>query len=408
MGNPKKLVVISLALLLLLVPVMLGCGAKATGLKVVKIGWISGLTGPAASSNEQVLDLHQALVQYINADDPIPGVKLALEVYDTRYDPAKASLGYAKLKDAGVVAIVTGDPIVNDTVRPLLERDQIPMLSYAPSQYSLDPPSYTFAFAQPMECIADAFLEYIHETWDYAGKGRNPRLANMGWDMSFGKTHGVFAQAHAADFNVDFVDQELAPIGTMDMSVNLDHVANAGADYVMAAMLPAPFLSVMREANIRYPGQMVFMQTFVPAKALVDALGSELMEGVIDVTVVGSTPDLAGVQLMQSILTNYSPGYLDKWGSEMGIYMNVPGMMLLFEAMRTVVAQKGIDALTGENIYEAMQTVQVDTGGLLPGPLYYGTDRRYHTYGTPLDIYIAGTWEMLGEGKWYGAGFAPF
>src|SRR4030042_1152078 len=114
----KNMGVCLLALALLALPslALFGCGGEEEGVVTIRVGYLTDLTGVAASAMQPnqwaILDAWE----YLEENDPIPGVKLKLEPYDTQMNAARVIPGYEWLKERGVVAIFSFMPQNTDII----------------------------------------------------------------------------------------------------------------------------------------------------------------------------------------------------------------------------------------------------------------------------------------------------
>ena len=201
-----------------------GCGDDNGDTKktTINIGILTDLTGPAAvalvpltwSLEDGVSELNAGLIPW---GPKLPeGVELKVIAYDTALNQAKFIPGYEWLKEKGCPVIIS---IFNDCSEVLKERaaqDKIPVLGLATSAPMVFPPGWIFAF----DCIANwdaqLMMKWITDHWDYAGTGRNPKIATVGYADAWGKENvrGTEDWMEANPGKVDYIGTWLAPVGT--------------------------------------------------------------------------------------------------------------------------------------------------------------------------------------------------
>jgi ABC-type branched-subunit amino acid transport system substrate-binding protein len=377
-----KVVGFGMAVILAALSFAVACGKTAEEVKVVKIGWVGAFTGAASATYDAWLVGTQVYLNYINDEDPIPGVKLEFDLYDTRYDPSREVLAYYKMEEDGVLAINTVASAFQVTAKPLAEEDKIPIIAGATGKDSVEPPGWIFGVNVPQPQCARIGLQFIHENWDYEGEGRNPKLAVFGWNMPFGLDHIRACEAFAADFDIDLVLTEMTPVGTMDMSVNGQRGISSGADWFMEALLPGPLASVLREVYTTAPGQVESLCFYSRWSELLEAVGAA-GEGlyISNYNCDFQEPTPAGVSFMAGLMDKAYPGGWEAY-NDPTVLMQVPAIMFLVKAIRTIVAEDGVEGLNGEKLYEVMQTIELDTEGIYHDPIYYGSDNRVGAAGT--------------------------
>jgi branched-chain amino acid transport system substrate-binding protein len=90
-----------------------GTASAAASGTTIKVGVITTLTGPQASSSTQAATVAPAWADWVNASGGIGGHPVSVTVLDDKGDPATAQSDYQKLAGAGVAAIIIGS---DDTV----------------------------------------------------------------------------------------------------------------------------------------------------------------------------------------------------------------------------------------------------------------------------------------------------
>ncbi len=365
----KRMLALILGILLLVAPLATACGGKsAETTTVVKVGFLNNLTGASATSNEGFLAGQEVYYRYANDENLIPGVKIELVPYDVRYDSAREILGYQKLKQEGVVAIQSASGSALDKIRTLADQDQIPIISNSVTKLQVIPPGYILAIIAPFEWCGEVALQYIHENWDYQGKGRNPRVAGIGWNMAYGMGQSTGGAAWASEYEVDWLGTEVLPVGTMDCSVNARRIADLGADYCFANLLAGPCASFLKELYVRAPGQVT---CFIGAASFAEYFTAcgEAMEGHI-FTTVGNTFEQHGTAIdeLRTLMDRYYPDGWEQFNNPLAA-ITFPGAKLLVGALQKIVEEQGVEAINGTNLYEAMLATEVDCDGIYPGKI---------------------------------------
>ena len=121
------------------------------GAAPIRIGALFSVTGPASFLGEPEKNTLELLVKELNAKGGIKGSKVELIVYDTQGDATKAvQLANKLIKDDQVIAII-GPSTTGETmaVKPVTEKEQIPLISCAAGSKITDPVNpWTFKTAQ--------------------------------------------------------------------------------------------------------------------------------------------------------------------------------------------------------------------------------------------------------------------
>ncbi len=121
--------IIAVVLVLALVLSMAACGAG--GGKTIKIGVLSGTTGPAAVHGVPVKQAAELAAEEINAAGGINGKEIEIIAYDTKGDATEGVNAYNKLRDQEEVVAIIGGTYSGVTLgfKDLAVADNMPCLS---------------------------------------------------------------------------------------------------------------------------------------------------------------------------------------------------------------------------------------------------------------------------------------
>ena len=73
-----------------------------------------------------------------------------------------------------------------EMLKPLCEKDKIPLFVAGATEAIIEPPGWVFAYPPPYEDQAQAFLKWLSINWDYTKEGRKPRIGAFGWNEPMG------------------------------------------------------------------------------------------------------------------------------------------------------------------------------------------------------------------------------
>lgn len=231
MKHWKKAIVCVLVLALLALPLvgLLGCGKEEKGVVTIKVGYLTDLTGPAATAMRPnqwaILDAWK----YLDETDPIAGVKLKLEPYDTQMNPARAIPGYEWLKERGVVVLLAYMPQTLDVITPFLQRDKMPAFTHGATEVGLACP-WVFTSGPTDADIYRLSLQWLSDHWpNYPTK---PKIGFVGWNTPYEMTilpaMEDYVQSHPDKF--ELLGSYLAPAGTTTWSGQIEKLKDC--DYV--------------------------------------------------------------------------------------------------------------------------------------------------------------------------------
>jgi ABC-type branched-subunit amino acid transport system substrate-binding protein len=235
MSRFAKMAMILLAALMIFSIIGLGCSKKSTEEVTIKIGMIADLTGPASSFlRAGTYPAWEDVIRYTNEFDPVaPNVKLELVYYDEKYDPSLDVQAYDYLRQQGCLIIRTVIPPVGDSLRTFVDRDKQILFSDVASNVQVDPPGWIFSGSSLNGPMMKAFLNWVADNdWDYAAKGRKPRIGSVGWEEQYTIEANAaikeYCDAHPDQF--DLVAMRTTPFGTVSWTSEVEALKNC--DYV--------------------------------------------------------------------------------------------------------------------------------------------------------------------------------
>ena len=391
---PRAVPLILIVALLVAVP-LAGCAEEeaAPGEEtVITVGMITDLTGPAAVAGAAIRKGLDDWFQYINEEDPIPGVELRYEIYDTRYSPGRTPLAYRWMVDKGVDIIVTLFTQDAELLKPLLPKEQMPMLSASTTDTIVDPPGWVFTQSPPYEDMVETILAWIStEGWDYDAMGRKPKIGAVGWANTMGDKYSAAAKAYCKD-NLDkfvWVGKEIAPMGTLNWVREVERLKDA--DYIISGLLGQPFATFVGEmaASGYEPKMIVNNPVGVEWKLVKDVVGEEDLEGFIFADYYPTWEDediMPLITLIKENLRKYRPDEEEYWLAEgHGFVCNIFFLSYLTGVIRQTVEQVGAESVDGKAIYEASQNFELNREGYAPLKLtptrrYAQTDLIFHRF----------------------------
>jgi len=296
---------------LLLLALLLPTGA-ATAAEPIKIGALFSVTGPPSFLGEPERNTAQMVVDEINKNGGIKGRPIELVVYDTTGDPTKAvQLATKLIKDDKVVAII-GPSTTGETmaVKPITEKEQIPLISCAAGSKIADPVNpCTFKTAQNDTLAVERIYEYLQ-------KRKISKVAILTVSDGFGASGREQLKNQAAKFGITLtIDDTFGPKDT-DMTAQLTKIRGSEAQAIICwGTNPGPALVAKnaRQLGIKLP---LFMSHGVSSKKFIELAG-EAAEGIIlptgRVIVADQLPDK---DPQKKALTSYVMNYKQRYGVE--------------------------------------------------------------------------------------------
>jgi len=159
-----------------------GCGNGGEGQKTIVLGLMTDMTGPSGSFYASVLYAVQDATRYVNEEEPIPGARIKIEIWDERSDASRIIPGYEWLKHRGAKVILSPQPEVPETLKPFAERDKVPVFTWASSEVIIQPPGWVFCVNANVPDMMQSLLKYVSGQWpNYPIR---PKIAYVGWSIT--------------------------------------------------------------------------------------------------------------------------------------------------------------------------------------------------------------------------------
>ena len=111
----------------------------------------------------------------------------------------------------------------------------------------------------------EGLMQYIMAKWDYAAKGRKPRIGHAGWTLSSTDLHQIGMERMLQWYpdKFEWMGLERAPVGTAAWAVEVDRLKNC--DYIHCSMVGSTMAAFIKEARLRgYTGAFIGTTSFFP------------------------------------------------------------------------------------------------------------------------------------------------
>jgi branched-chain amino acid transport system substrate-binding protein len=249
--------------------------SAAVAASPVKIGGLFAVSGPAAFLGEPERNSAKMLVDEINKSGGIKGRMLELVSYDTTGDATKAvQLATKLIKDDKVVAII-GPSTTGETMAiiPLMEKEQIPLISCAAGSKITDPvKKWVFKTAQNDALAVGRIYEYLQ-------KHKQTKVAILTVSDGFGSSGREQLKAQASKYGVTIVfDDTYGPKDT-DMTSQLTKIRGTQSQALIVWGTnpgPAVIAKNAKQLGVKLP---LYMSHGVSSKKFIELAG-DAAEGV--------------------------------------------------------------------------------------------------------------------------------
>jgi len=321
----------------------------------ITIGNVTDLTGAAAAALKGYTWAMTDLVAYTNETDPIPGVTIKLETYDTKYDPSRDLLGYEWVRSRGAEVIFTPLTTLAEGVKPRLEDDGVVIFSPQASAGMIEPPGWVFAAMPTFGDMVKPLFEWVSEQWDYT-KGK-PKIGSVGWNYPYGIDHdsGLVEYCDAHPDKFDYVGSYLSPVGTMTWMGEVQALKDC--DFIFVIQFGSSGATFVNEfLGQGYEAQFLCSVT-PPAYfgIMKDMCGEEALDGYLAALPCGKWGDGTPLtELAETLLYEYHPGDAEaEIAMGQGYQSAVIQFYVLLEILRDAVQTVGAENFDGQAFYNA-------------------------------------------------------
>lgn len=404
--NRRLIKAVSLVLLIALLPVtvLAGCAQKAEGTVYLPI--VVPLSGPAAAGYLPAVAQWGAYVRYINEEDPIPGVKLELLQYDTKFNPAEAISAYDWVREQGAKFIAFTDSGTGEALKDYAGEDKFPIITSTATYETTTPPGYVFCGSMDYYRQSKGFMQWLETELTGSEKAT---VGCFGGNDSFGNGHNDGAKDYAEAHTDKFV------WGGSEMIAGASEVLNWGAsvtnlldcDYIICGTFGKGLGSFVYAARaMGWTGKFVLTDANV---GFWTAYIAQLPAGYLDNSIWSANGryylDLDdqsdfGKILTDEVIANYATddektAFQTMLSAETNLLVAYFATEMLREALKNV---DDPDDLTGEMLYEAATTlVLTDLGDDYPSDIGFTATSRVLLPYSRIYEYTDNDWQKVAD-----------
>jgi len=341
-----------------------GCAEKNSMGSEAVIGFLGDLTGPSSEAIRVVYDGftdHLRAAEQVNA---LPGLKLKVINYDRRGDYGRIPAGYIWLKGKGARVVLCPAGMDVEMLAHQLEQDEIPAVSTSALE-SIRAHEWAFFQLETLESQHAALLKWIVDTWDYAGKGRSPRVGAVGFGGIPTCTQSVAGMEQFVTANpgkIEWIGAKYAPVGTSAWAIEVKALIDC--DYFIPAVFGAAGGTIVREARLRgYTGAFVTTSmTFPGYWALVRSIAAPSdLYGIYHEHQIPWCDESSFATDWKAAVAKYRPGaYAEKESQLSGYSSGWAWGIWMIDAIRRAVEKVGAENLDGSAIRDALVATDLD------------------------------------------------
>ncbi|HVL77483.1 MAG TPA: ABC transporter substrate-binding protein [Noviherbaspirillum sp.] len=345
----------------------------------IRIGIVSGMTGPIAETAEQIAAVSRGYVDMINARGGINGSRLALVIKDDQYDPRKtAPLVEEAIEQDKVVALVNSagtSQTIGVMQSRVLNRHKVPLIGVFSGSGAIRGPG--------SEEIFHTRLTYHDEVLKIARLASTlglKKVAVLHQDDAFGEAILKSVAMAEKEYGLEVIAKAAYQPGTKDFAAQARQIVKARPQAIFLMSVPDATYQFMKAYDAPHGASQIYALSFVTPKMLAETAGEAKARGV-GISQVVPNPNATSMPLVK----DFNAFLSSPWGKGIDAspvtlegYLNV---RLAVEAIRAAGPRP-----TGEKVMQslaAMRNHQI--GGF---PIDFSAGRRSGS--SYLDIAVVG------------------
>ncbi|MCX6000533.1 MAG: ABC transporter substrate-binding protein [Chloroflexi bacterium] len=276
----SALLVVLVALMVSVSTVAAGCGGAESKVPQVILGFEGDLTGPASGAVKITYDGASDYFTMVKEKGLLPQVSVKFIAYDTRTDYGRIAGAHVWLIGQGAQMMVVPSSTDVEMNVSRYAADQVPAVCTTATE-AISGNEWCYSLYETQEAQHRGLLQWIIASWDYSGKGRNPRVGALGltgMSTTVAATSGMEQFLAANPGKIDWAGAKTAPVGTSTWVVEVKALADC--DYIIPVTFGAAGATFIKEARSRgykgvflagsmaLPGYWDIVTSVVPASDL--------------------------------------------------------------------------------------------------------------------------------------------
>ena len=385
---------------------MLGTGttnALAQETEVV-IGTHRDFTGPIAGPALRIWRAFDWHTEWLQKNDPIPGVKLKVIWEDTAYSAERYLPAYKRFKDAGAVLMINTSSTANSVLGELHRSDKIPCITpgcgyiygFFPKDIKEKGPSYLFYDRPPYSDGFAGGAMYFLNQWKKAGHKGKPKAAFTGWDSPYPRGPIELDTPYLTEQGFEMLPPEIYAVTSTDLRSQAMSMKRAEANLIMSNVTEKFFAMLCKDAKragVKYgigPDKTIILGGSEAPNMDVIKMAGGAAEGVwaVDSFSDFDRDDLKGIKLMKELQMEH----MKKIEPHANYLMGMQYSTLIWGIFKKVIEKYGKGNITSANIYTVLTELKnFDMMGIAPNFSYGPYERR------PFKRYLV---HQAKKGKW--------
>ena len=365
--NIKTIALSCMALVIMAVPLLSGCGSTDTD--TLKVGFSICYTGVAASKGQPMGNAKLDCIKYINEElGGVNGYPIDVIWRDNQYDASKATTIINELINSDCLMFTTNSSAMMTASAEIANREAFPGFAVFSSPALTNPPQHIYAQMPDYGDDWAAFAEYyLDNIWEGPGE---PRMAMHLLNNSTGSGARAAAEILADDMGIEIVAWEEHDSTTISEIDSITRIMAQDPDILYISSTPQPTSIIVQNAVEKglYPGITIACGHASFTSVLVELAGEDA-EGVYGVyPTVSWGDDVPAMAKMTEYCQELHPedygnmDYITSWAEG----------LIVAEILRLAVEEVGIENLSPQLVEEHgfKGLNNFDVGGL-HGPVSY-------------------------------------
>jgi hypothetical protein len=362
----RILVLVCMAALLTVSSVLTGCGGGSEETHEVVIGFLGDQTGPSAEAFASILNSINDYITVMEKEDPIPGVRVTIKTYDTRYEYSRIPMGYEFLVEQGMALLLQYMGDQQPITLPMQKEDGIPSMAFAEKK-GLENESLVFAYTPEYYWEGRGTMDYIVSSWD-ASLGRPLKVGHLAmadYPTDEQQNAGMAAVAAENPSKVELKTVLGNPTQTSWVS-EVQQLRNC--DFIVTSSVgPATptFLNEVRERG--FTGKIIaFTQSALGYWSVIKSVvPANYLDGLLAIHwYLHWTDDSAYIDHIEENIAKYFPGQSEKVHEGTAWLTQQVMAQIITEAVRQAAAKVGPANVDGTAIRDALEATNISIPGM--------------------------------------------
>ena len=353
-----------------------GDGGASGDTTPIKIGIIADRTGATGDVGTPYNDGMLGYIEWINAKGGIKGRKIDADSNDYAYLVPRAEELYKKYVNDGAVAIQgwgTGD---SEALRTKVAADKLPFMSASYAEPLTDPKQSAYNFV-----VAPTYSDQMRVALNWIAKdaGGKAEVAVFHNDSPFGLAPVADGQKWVTEKGLNLGYKAYPMPKTPNQVGLLTQAKSQGAKYIVIQNVSSPAAQVAKDIKAQGLDMKIVCLNWCSDELFIKTAGADNAEGHIMVQPFAPpTAAKPGHKVIDDYLKSKGSSLADK-----GLHY-AQGWYTMDVMAKGI--EKALDAggeLTGESIKKALESVSVDTGGVVgAGTVAFTADSHRGSTGT--------------------------